>query len=298
MGAAHGENKQSFPVILYWGIGAHDAEHWREMPEYLEQIAPRQKYILVAYESENWNLDFSPWEAPAAFGKDNFGGGGEKTLLWLTEELIPLIEKRIRDKNRDFSDIQLSSRHILGGYSLAGLFSLWALAEKDVFSGAVCASGSLWFPGWTEYGTRHSFSWKDDREPDYCKINEKKESDRKKDTQEKDDLKESNSGNNDPKECDPKECDLKECDSKEKDFEKRKRAVYLSLGDREEKTKNFMMARVGDATRRQAEQLAQDSEIQSILEWNSGGHFKEPYQRMARGFAWILEQISQMRDGQ
>ena len=32
------------------------------------------------------------------------------------------------------------------GYSLAGLFALWALMEKPVLSGAISCSGSLWYP--------------------------------------------------------------------------------------------------------------------------------------------------------
>ena len=41
------------------------------------------------------------------------------------------------------------------GYSLAGLFALWALYESDLFAGAVCCSGSLWYPGWDDYVMKH-----------------------------------------------------------------------------------------------------------------------------------------------
>lgn len=66
--------------------------------------------------------------------------------------------------------------------------------------------------------------------------------------------------------------------------------IYLSLGGKEERTKNPVMATIGDATRSLKKQLEQDANVTySKLEWNSGGHFAEPEIRMAKGIAWILE---------
>ena len=42
----------------------------------------------------------------------------------------------------------------IGGYSLAGLFSLWALSQDAGFAGAASCSGSLWYPGWAEYAAQ------------------------------------------------------------------------------------------------------------------------------------------------
>lgn len=68
----------------------------------------------------------------------------------------------------------------------------------------------------------------------------------------------------------------------------RAKQVYLSLGDKEEKTKNPVMARVGDCIRRQAE-LLQSRGIDCTLEWNAGGHFKDSEKRTAAAFAWCVE---------
>lgn len=68
--------------------------------------------------------------------------------------------------------------------------------------------------------------------------------------------------------------------------------VYLSLGDKEEKTKNAVMRTVGDNIRRQLEILkAEDGCADCILEMNQGNHFKEPDIRTAKGFAWILRSL-------
>lgn len=65
-------------------------------------------------------------------------------------------------------------------------------------------------------------------------------------------------------------------------------AVYLSLGNREEKTANPVMRTVGDRIREGYELLCGRG-VRCTLEWNSGGHFKEPDLRTAKAFAWVLE---------
>ena len=63
--------------------------------------------------------------------------------------------------------------------------------------------------------------------------------------------------------------------------------VYLSLGDKEERTRHPVMRTVGDAIR-ESENIFIQQGIQTELEWNPGNHFKEPDLRMAKGFAWLL----------
>ena len=64
-------------------------------------------------------------------------------------------------------------------------------------------------------------------------------------------------------------------------------AVYLSLGDREEKTKNPVMATVGNAIREMHE-ILKTSCASSCLEWNPGNHFADSDRRLAKGIAWML----------
>ena len=67
-------------------------------------------------------------------------------------------------------------------------------------------------------------------------------------------------------------------------------SVYLSLGDKEEKTKNPTMAQVGNCIRKQHELLTTQG-INTILKWNPGNHFQYSDERTARGFAWVLNHI-------
>lgn len=64
--------------------------------------------------------------------------------------------------------------------------------------------------------------------------------------------------------------------------------VYLSLGDREERTKNKTMARVGDCLRRQYDLLAGRNRV---LVWHEGNHFRDTDLRCARAFIWCVHQI-------
>lgn len=74
-----------------------------------------------------------------------------------------------------------------------------------------------------------------------------------------------------------------------REHEIRSEAVYLSLGDREEKTRNPVMATVGDNIR-EACRLLRSRNVSCTLEWNEGNHFRDAELRTAKAFAWILKQ--------
>ena len=91
-------------------------------------------FHLIAVKIENWNRELSPWKAKAVFGKEDFGDGAKETL--------DRILKLCTDKDKQY---------IIGGYSLAGLFSLWASYQTDTFNAVASASPSMWFPGFIAY---------------------------------------------------------------------------------------------------------------------------------------------------
>ena len=176
----------------------------------------KHSFILVSFHIDDWNKELSPWKAAPVFGNESFGDGASETLGFVTGELLPCI----KEKFGLAEDIPV----VLGGYSLAGLFSLWSMYNSDAFSAVCGVSPSVWFEGWDEYVSAH--------EPKASK-------------------------------------------------------AYLSLGKKEEKTKNKTMARVGDRIRMQSEILS-NAGIRSVLEWNEGGHFNDPGKRCAKGFIWCL----------
>lgn len=73
-----------------------------------------------------------------------------------------------------------------------------------------------------------------------------------------------------------------------KEHEIKSETVYLSLGDREEKTRNSVMSQVGTCIRMGYGWLIEHG-INCNLEWNQGNHFREPDIRIAKAFAWVME---------
>ena len=196
--------------LLIQPIDEHDLEVLDQEVEAIKELSDKP-FSLVAFMIKDWNQELTPWVAPPVFGKTPFGDGAEKTLKFITSQLLPEVQENI-------------PHLILGGYSLAGLFALWAGYQTDKFEGIAAASPSVWYPKWIDYA------------------------------------------------------------SENKPLAK---SVYLSLGDKEEKAKNPVMAQVGNAIRKQHELLT-DQEINTILEWNAGNHFVDSDKRIAKGFAWLL----------
>ena len=175
-------------------------------------------FLFAAIPVESWNDALSPWKSPAVWGKQGFGGNAGDTLRFLTEQVVPTLKQQF--------NLPENVKIILGGYSLAGLFALWASTQTNLFYGVAAASPSVWFPDWMEFEQQRPIQ-----------------------TQH----------------------------------------IYLSLGDKEEHTKNAVMAVVGDNIRTLHSQLIARG-ADCTFEWNSGGHFKDADLRTARAFRWVMEE--------
>ena len=111
------------------------------------QAAGCPPFTLVAISNLDWNHDMAPWNSPAAFkGGEAFTGGADNYLRLLVEEIMPEVEKELPGP---------PVWRGIAGYSLAGLFALYAIYQTDIFSRVGCMSGSLWFPGFKEYVCSH-----------------------------------------------------------------------------------------------------------------------------------------------
>ena len=204
--------------LLIQPVDEHDIEVLDNEVAEIQDNTDKQ-FSLIAFKIEDWNNELSPWEAPPAFGNKSFGSGAKDTLEFIENRLIPTV------KEKYYLDDEI--KFILGGYSLAGLFSFWSTYKSNIFSGIAAASPSVWFNGWEEFMK-----------------------------------------NNTPL----------------------SNTIYLSLGDTEEKTKNKVMSKVGDNIRKQ-EEVLKNNNINTILEWNKGGHFSDSDIRVAKAFVWCIENI-------
>lgn len=112
------------------------------MPELISLLGER-KIILAAVDEVDWEADLPPWPAPKAFrGGVDFIGGGDAYLSELTGKIVPAVEETLG----------FSPRHrIIAGYSMAGLFAIYALYRTGIFNRAVSVSGSLWYDGFLDF---------------------------------------------------------------------------------------------------------------------------------------------------
>lgn len=201
---------------------------------------------LVNVGVDLWEENFSPWCAPRVFAKGpNFGDGAQKTLDTLINQVIPWAESELTDP---------PAYRMLVGYSLAGLFSLWAGvtqagvspqvargcqpgapaaphvdAPATTFQRIGAVSGSFWFPSLLDYvdqqlsggavGLTHA---------------------------------------------------------------------YLSLGDREARTPNPQIMHVQENAELLASKL-QNAGIISTFELNRGNHFQNVEGRMQKALNWLVK---------
>lgn len=104
-------------------------------------------FNLVTISGLRWNQELSPWPVETVVSKDdNFAGEASQWLPVLTGEVVPQVEDLLA---------ATPTWRMLAGYSLAGLFAVWAATHTGLFCRILSASGSMWYPGWLEYARAH-----------------------------------------------------------------------------------------------------------------------------------------------
>lgn len=115
--------------------------------------APRD-FSFAAIGDLVWDDEMSPWEIPPiAKGDAPCTGGAEAYLGTLTEMILPEI----------LHHVPSPSFTALAGYSLAGLFAVYAMYRTDAFARTASASGSFWYPRFLDYVREHKMK----RQPEY-----------------------------------------------------------------------------------------------------------------------------------
>ena len=170
---------------------------------------------ILTIDGIDWTRDLTPWLAPNAALRGAMGGANRHCAR-IIDTLLPNACARWSLRPRSV---------YMMGYSLAGLFALFAGVETTVFDGVASVSGLLWYP-------------------DFMSFLETKTR-----------------------------------------FPKR---VYLSLGEREERSRNPLFQTVGKNTRALFARLSTLGVDATYVE-NPGGHFDHPEERMARAAKWLVQ---------
>lgn len=130
--------KADCPLIVFHSFSNEGEAVYQELRK---QNAPECNFLSIGI--HDWQREMSPWPA-AALSKDaeDFSGGADVYLENLLSTILPWATERIHGK---------ASFIGIAGYSLAGLFALYAMYKTDVFSRVAGMSGSFWFPGFKEF---------------------------------------------------------------------------------------------------------------------------------------------------
>lgn len=207
-------------ALLVQPMGLHEEPQIGHEAELIAGSAGKP-FVLAAFEITNWEEELTPWPDRAISASQAGGTHGRATLEYIEQKLLPSLKERFGS----------SLPIIIGGYSLAALFALWAAAETDTFKGVAAASPSVWIKDWNEYAENRPTN---------------------------------------------------------------ARQIYLSLGKREEKTRNKAIAQVGNNLRRYHSLLeTQIGTGNTTLVWNDGGHFNDSMRRTADAFAWNLKKLTE-----
>ena len=182
-----------------------------------DRSCPPFNYVTI--HGIEWDACLSPWpSAPVVNKSDDFRGLAKDYLSWCEEKVLPQAGDYFGGRRKQY----------ISGYSMGGLFALWSLYETTAFDGAVCASGSLWYPDFRDFAVDH-------------------------------DLKGAVDG------------------------------IYLSLGDRESKTKNPAL-RQNQSIFEELREVYTDRGIPCVFELNKGNNFVDGELRVAKGITWLLQQ--------
>ena len=109
----------------------------------LAKLVPKP-FLLVTIELEDWTIDLMPWWDGNISRDPEAGKHGQETLDFILNDLLPELESR-------YGALPV----LLGGYSLGGLFALWASCQTDRFRAVAAASPSVWIHGWLPFAKKH-----------------------------------------------------------------------------------------------------------------------------------------------
>lgn len=127
-----------------------DGEQFKEIfCNWIIEHEPVLNFVLI--DSKNRSDDYTPWplQSSEAMPKD-FGGKAAEHLKFITTKVIPVCES-------EYGFASSADKRAIGGYSLGGLFSLYAAVNTDLFGTVLSCSSTLWYPDFLAYLKEHPF---------------------------------------------------------------------------------------------------------------------------------------------
>lgn len=134
------------PVVYLHNLQGNGYEVWEQC-----QTLHCSSFTLISILTPSWNDSLTPWKCEGLFAEDApFKGNAQQHLMQL-ETIVA----------QTTLQLGVTPQHrCIAGYSLAGLFATWAPFNTALFDGLASASGSLWYPGFSEYVSTNTFAKK------------------------------------------------------------------------------------------------------------------------------------------
>lgn len=132
-------------VLLIQPSARHEEKNdgVRREVDLIAQASPTG-FAMVFFDCVEWARALMPWADDAVSRDAEVGRHAPDTLRFIEHTLLPWLRERFGELPR-----------IIGGYSLGGLFALWAARNTDAFTAVAAASPSLWINSWGEYAAAH-----------------------------------------------------------------------------------------------------------------------------------------------
>ena len=144
------KEKKSSPLLIL--------HCFSEEEEAVVKLLKGQAYFsfpLLCINHLEWQKDMCPWDSPALINTEkDFIGGADEYLSLLEKEIIPRALEILGEE---------PSYYALAGYSLAGLFALYAGYRSTLFSRIASVSGSLWYPDFVSFAKEKKMQSKAER---------------------------------------------------------------------------------------------------------------------------------------
>lgn len=119
-----------------------------EGAEVLEEVRKltQADFSLVTVSGLSWDDDMTPWPHEGIMKGDTPYGGRADIYIAELEAILSQVGKELGTKPVWTG---------LAGYSLGGLFAIYAMYRTKLFSRIASASGSMWYPDFAEYAVSH-----------------------------------------------------------------------------------------------------------------------------------------------
>ena len=139
----HQFGSESPDYLLVQPSARHETGILEEEAAQLSALTGRS-FLLVTIELEDWTLHLMPWPDGNISRDPEAGKHGQETLDYILQDLLPKLEQK-------YGRLPV----IFGGYSLGGLFALWAAGRTDRFRAVAAASPSVWIHGWLPFAKKN-----------------------------------------------------------------------------------------------------------------------------------------------